>query len=178
MKEPKLDILFIETHNSFNIGIGDLTQFPTNFNIVNPSIEITPPGYNQVTLDFTSSSINLYDSLALGITCEDDDKVKVPDGLYKVKYSITPTYKYFVERTFFRVDNLQEALDEIFIKLDIAQCDRSVSSSDMRKLNEIEMYIQFAIAAANKCANVYAIESYQKAVKLVNNYNKNHCETC
>jgi hypothetical protein len=178
MAEVKLDITIIDTHNPFFLGVGDLSVYPNGFNIVSPSLQITPPGYNSVIVNFTPHNINLYNSENLGITCEGEDKVKLPDGIYKIKYTITPAYKHSVERTFIRVDGLLESLDELFVSLDIAQCDKATSDSDMRKLNEINMYVQFAIASANKCANTYATESYLKALKLIRKYKETHCVKC
>lgn len=176
MAVPKLDILVIDIANSFNLGIADISVYPTGFNIVSPHLQITPPGYKAVIVEFTPRSLNLFDSEALGITCDGETKVKIPDGLYTIKYTITPAYTYYVEKTFFKVDNLLEHLDALFIGLDLTACDDSLNEKDTRKLNEINMYIQFAIACANKCANSYAIDSYQKAVKLINKYSKSHVQ--
>lgn len=178
MTSISLDIILIDTFNPFNIAVGDMTVYPSGYNVIGPSIQITPPNFNSVVLDFTPRSVNLYDSFALGITCEGQDKVKLPDGLYTFKYTFTPAYTYFVEKTFMKVDGILEMLDSLFISLDISQCDKLISDSDSRKLSDINMYIQFAIAAANKCSNKSAVQSYQKAVHLVNQYNKSHCTTC
>lgn len=178
MAVPKLDIILIDTYNLYNIAIGDMSFYPSGWNIISPSVQITPPGYNSVNIAFTANSLNLYDSESLGITCTGGDKVKLPDGLYKFKYSITPAYTYYVEKTFMKVDGILEKLDELFISTDIAQCDEGLSDKQFRAIRDIEMYIQFSMSSAKKCANKYAIEAYQKAVKLLYIYQKSLCNTC
>lgn len=174
----KLDLVLIDVNNPNIIGIGDMSVYPAGFNISSPSIQITPPGFNSVVLTFTPNSINLFNSLALGITCTGQDLVSLPDGLYTIKYTIAPAYTYYIEKTFMRVYNIQESLDGIFVGMDITQCDKEISDGLNRKINEIQRYIQFSIASANKCANIYAIEAYDKASRLIRKYNKSHCETC
>ena len=172
MSDLKLDLLVIDTHNPLTLGIGDLSSYPQGFAIVSPSISITPPNFPLVTLDFTDKQINIYDSLNLKITCEGQDKVKLPDGIYILKYSIAPAYQNFVEKTFFKVDNIMEDFDTAFLKNDITICDTKLEEKNRRFLEEIEFYINYAIASANRCANSTAKESYAKAKKLLSLYNK------
>lgn len=168
-----LDITIVETNSPFTMAVGDMTIYPTGYSIISPTIQITPPGYKSVILSFTPKNINVYDSLSLGITCEDEEKAKLPDGLYRLKYTFTPAYTYFIEKTFMKVDMIAENLDDLFISLDLLNCNSGLSDKDNRKLSDINNYIQFSIACANKCMNNYAIDSYQKALKLINSYNKN-----
>ncbi len=175
MAELKLDLLVLDTHNPQTLGIGDLSFYPTGKPIVEPTIEITPAGWPKVALDFTEKQVNIYNSLNLGITCADEDLVNLPDGLYTVKYSIAPSYKNFVTKTFMKVDRIYEMLDSAFLKNDITHCDSRLSEKNKLFLEEIEFYINVAIAAANQCANKAAIEAYSKALKLIKTYNNNNC---
>lgn len=173
--EPILDLLLIDTHNSMSVGISDFSQYPTGFSIISPSLEITAPGFVSVNVTFEANSINIYTSENIGITCLGEEHVELPDGIYNVKYTISPAYQYFVERSFIRVDKLQEKFDTAFMKLDIMQCDGPLRKQREEELDTINFYIQGAIAAANKCAGELAMKLYRKADKMLNYFITNKC---
>lgn len=174
----KPDITIIDTNSPFTIGIGDMTIYPSGFSIISPNVQITPPGYESVILSFTPNNINIFDSLSLGITCTDEDKAKLPDGIYTIKYTFTPAYTYFIEKSFMKADMILENLDDLFISLDLLNCNSDLTDKDIRKLLDINNYIQYSIACANKCMYNYANESYQKALKLISSYNKKLSHVC
>lgn len=177
MAEPKLNLLFPETHDAKSLLIADISTYPSSFSIVNPTIEITPPGFNVVTLSFTAQGFTVYDSMSLEITCSDldCDKIDLPDGIYYVKYSISPAYRYFVNKSFLRVNKLQEKFDKVYLKLDFMQCDQAIKEEDMEVLNTIETYIQGAIAAANNCLDTLAMKLYNKANEYIKDFVNNRC---
>ena len=119
--------------------------------------------------------VNIYTSENIGITCLGEEHVELPDGIYNVKYTISPAYQYFVERSFIRVDKLQEKFDTAFMKLDIMQCDGPLRKQREEELDTINFYIQGAIAAANKCAGELAMKLYRKADKMLNYFITNKC---
>lgn len=167
MAEPKLDLLYIDTHSCYSIGIADFSQYPTTFNIVSPSIEITIPSGEYVTLPFTPKSVNIYNSVSLKLSCEEEDNIPLPDGIYRFKYTMNPSAKYFVEKTFLRIDQLQEKYDNAFLKLEL---DCTSSDIEKKELFIISLYIGEAIAAANKCAIELSMKMYRKASKLLDGF--------
>jgi hypothetical protein len=175
MTQPILDLLLIDTHNSFSLGISDFSQYPTNFNIVSPSLEVTAPGFAPINISFVPNSMNIYTSENLGIVCLGEENVELPDGIYQIKYTIAPAFRYFVERSFIRVDKLQEKFDTAFMKLDILQCDGPIRKQREEELDSINFYIQAAIAAANKCAPELAMKLYRKADKMLNYFITHKC---
>jgi len=174
----KLDLVVLDTHSLKSLAIMDTSVYPVNFNKVNPSLEITVPGFNSVTLEFTPSSLQLYKSTNLGIACEWCDEVDLPDGIWKFKYTLYPATTYFIERNFVRVDRLQEKFDEAFMSLDITECDEKVKASDKAYLSIIEDYIQGAIAAGNKCMHKRFHTYYGKASEMLNKFiNNKSCKS-
>lgn len=169
---PVLDLLLIDTHSCYSMGIADFSQYPSGFNIVSPTIQITVPSGGYVVLTFTAQSVNIYNSTSLGFTCEDEDLQALPDGIYQFKYTINPASTYYVEKTFLRVDALQEKYDNAFLKLDL---DCMSSEEDKRALFDISLYIAEAIAAANKCALDLAMKMYRKASKLLDEFVNSNC---
>ena len=167
--------MFIDTYNPNLLGIVDISTYPTNYNIVSPTLEITISGFAKQNIAFTPKTLNLFDSNNLGITCEADCITSIPDGIVKVKYSIFPANQYYVEKTFLRTDNFQEQFDSAFLNLDIVECDGELKSVKKRQLDEIYYFLQTAIAAANKGSLQLAVNLYQKASKQLEKFNsKNH----
>lgn len=175
--EPKLDLLFPETHDAKRLLIADVSSYPVPYSIVNPTVEITVPGFNPITLSFTAQGFEVYDSMSLQITCSDVDcdLIDLPDGIYNVKYSITPAYKYFVNKSFLRINKLQERLDAIYLKMDFMECDRAIKSEDLKTLNTIQIYIEGAVAAANNCLDSLAMKLYNKASVFIDNFVNHKC---
>jgi hypothetical protein len=167
---PILDLVILDVHNALNLAVGDTSQY-FNTAISSPTLEITPPSYPMISLPFVANSIQVYDSNTLGITTGAGcDLAPLPDGLYKLKYSIYPSYLYYTEKTFLRVDKLMASFDEAWLKLDIFECDGALKYQDRQKLDLIEDYINGAIAAANKCANKLAVQLYNKASTLLTKF--------
>lgn len=173
MPTLKLDILVLPTYNKMLLGIADASTYVTP--PVNPTIEITVPSFGTVVLPFTINDYNLFNSESLGITASGAPLVPLPDGIYTLKYSISPAVTNFVEKTILRVDQLQEKFDEAFMKLDMMECDKAIKTQSKVDLNTIYFFIQGAIAAANNCALDTATKLYDQAQKMLNNFVKNNC---
>lgn len=167
----------MDTHSRLTMAIGDSSYYPSGFIVSTPTIEITVPGYDAITLPFVARGIQIYNSESLGLNCLDVNctEFPLPDGIYTVKYSIYPAYTYYVQKTFIRVSALQEKLDEVYLKMDMMECNRELEYQDRKILDTIEAFIQGAIAAANKCANKLAMDLYRKAQKSMDNFINNRC---
>lgn len=172
---PTLDLLIFDTHNSTTLAIGDASTYPSGFNVSTPTVDITVPSYNTISLAFVPSSVQVYNSTSLLITGDNCDNIALPDGLYTVKYSIYPAYLYYTVKTFLRTDRLMAKFDEVWLKLDMFECDQALKYQDKLSLDTIEDYINGAIAAANKCANKLAIELYTKANTSIDRFINNSC---
>lgn len=176
--DPKLDLLVLDTHNAYTLGIADLSQYPAGFPIVSPTLQIAPPGFPTVALPFTANSILILNSENLGLSTAGQDQVKLPDGIYRIKYTVNPANLYFVEKTFMRVDAIQERFDNAFMTADFSCADRHFLKAEQEKLNEIYYLIQEAIAAANKCANTLAMNLYNQASKLLDRFLEGKANCC
>lgn len=175
MSDLKLNILVLPTYNTQTLGVADVSIYPPAPPISSPTMEITVPGFGKVTLPFVPNDFNIFNSTSLGITSVGDEFLPLPDGVYTLRYSVTPSYLNYVERTIIRVDQLQEKFDEAFMKLDMMECDRAIKTQAKVDLNTIYFFIQGAIAAANNCAVAEANKLYNQAQKMLNNFVKNNC---
>jgi hypothetical protein len=175
MADLKLDILVVPTYNTLTLGIADASTYPTSPAVQSPTIEITVPGFGVVILPFNTNDFNIFNSTSLGLTAVGDPLLPIPDGVYFLKYSVSPAYTNYVDRTIMRVDQLQEKFDQAFMRLDMMECDLAISTQQKVELNSIYFFIQGAIAAANNCAVATANKLYNQATKMLNNFSKNGC---
>ena len=129
-----------------------------------------------MTTVFSPNSINIYTSQNLNITCEGEELVPIPDGIYTVKYSISPAYEYNYTMTFLRVDGIQEKFDKAFMKLDMMECDNILKKQKQEELDTIYYFIQGSIASANNCAPELAIKLYRRADKMLDYFINNKCK--
>lgn len=175
---PILDFTVIDTHNPLTIAIADTSFYPTNFNIVNPTLEVTPPGFPELTTLFSPKSITTFNSNSLNITCVTDISMlaNLPDGIWTVKLTISPPIQWFVERSFIRTEQIQQKLGKAFLKTDITQCNLDVRNEQMKVIDEISFYIQAAIAAANQCNNILAMNLYRTANTMLDNFLGGRCK--
>lgn len=164
-----LDFLLTPTFSTLTIAITDISTYPNDPPEVDaPSLEVSIPGFDTVTIVFVTESLNILNSTVLGITDEGEDPL--PDGVYIFRYSVSPASINFVEKTFMRVEQLQEKFDAAFMKLDMMEGDAQIKKQQKISLDTIYYFIQGAIAAANNCATTEATRLYQKADSLLYNF--------
>jgi hypothetical protein len=171
MSTPKLDITILPTFDSRLLSIADISEYPTGFSIVNPTYEITPPSFPKINKAATGS-VNVIDSKSLNLS---NERIPLPDGIWKIKFTINPASQYFVNKTFFRTEQIYQEFDKCFLKLDMMECDALLKREQMLKLNHIEFYIQGAIAAANNCAEKLAIDLYNEALEMIQDFSNSKC---
>ena len=174
MPALKLDILVVPTYNTLTLGVVDASTYDVTPSA--PTIEITVPGFAKVTLPFVPNDFNIFNSTVLGLTSVGDSLLPLPDGVYTLRYSISPAYINFVEKNIMRTEMLQEKFDEAFMQLDMMQCDLAIKQQQKVDLNSIYFFIQGAIAAANNCAVETANKLYRQATIMLNNFNKRGCQ--
>lgn len=169
----KLDIIHIPTYNVKQLAIADASRYDTQPPVVGaPTIEITPPGFDKVVLAFTVQTTNVFNSVTLNIT---EEEQALPDGVYQIKYSVSPAAENFVEKSLMRVDKLQEKFDEAFMTLEVMECDGPIKTQAKEALMRIYFLIQASIAAANECALVESQKLYKKADSMIDSFLSNDC---
>lgn len=174
---PILDILLIDTHSLSTIAVADNSQYPIGFTVVSPTLEIIPPSFPISTKTFSNGNLNIYNSNDVGISCNDNgcDICELPDGYWSLKYSISPAQTYFVNKNFMRTAQIQKKLSEAFLALNLDKCDETIAEQDMRKLDQIQYYIQTSISAGNNCNPKLAIDLYNIANRSLKEFTSHKC---
>ena len=174
MAELNLDFLVLPTYTKYSLGIADNSIYPNDPpTVISPTLEITVPGgHNSVSIVFNIQDFNVLNSTMLGITSQGKEEA-LPDGIYTIRYSVTPSYINFIEKSFMRVNQLLEKYDEAFLTLEMMQCDLSIKRQQKVTLSTINFFIQGAISAANNCAINDAVTLYKKASTMLDQFINN-----
>ena len=171
----QLDIIVPPSYSVLLLAVTDASIYPDSPPVVSaPTIEIEIPNFGKKILPFVPLDTNIFASDTLGIT-EVGCKQSLPDGIYKLKYSVAPAYANYVERTIMRVDRLQEKFDNAFLQLDMMQCDSALKTQASVNLNTINFFIQGAVASANNCAENDALKLYNQADNMLDQFLKSNC---
>lgn len=175
--KPSLAFDIISTYNLTTLALADISFYPVNYDAVNPTYEITPPMFPPISVAFDQRSINIYNSNNLNITCTDSMATLglLPDGIWRIRQTISPVSTFLNDKSFLRTNNLQVRFGEAFLKTDMINCGAEVGSEAMKYLNQIWGYIQGAIAASNQCNMVLAMDLYRLADRTLKNFMKDNC---
>ena len=168
--------------NLNQLRVVDTSYYSQDLLVKCPILEVTVPGFNYA-VQFGKDSlkpdfrVNL-NSCDLELTqgsCE--NPASLPDGIYVVKYSVSPNDVVFVEYNHLRMTKALLTYSKILCELDIAGCEPTPETS--KKLNElrkIRMYLDAAKAKVEICHEPgKGMEIFKYAVKLLGKFS---CKTC
>lgn len=176
MPDLKIDFIVSPTYSTLILEVRDNSTYTAEIPVVtSPTITITPPGFDAVSLPFTFNETNLFDSADLGIT-EIGISQDLPDGVYNLTYSVNNGGTLVsVNKSIMRTEKIQQKFDEAFLQLEMIECDGKIKKQSKSELTTIYFFIQGAIASANNCAIIESEELYNKADKLLDSFIKNDC---
>jgi len=169
-----LDINLVDTYNVESIGFADISTYDPSYTISNATFEITPPGFNKVSVTFTPKQVNIYNAsnLNLGV----GTGTQLPDGIYTITYSVFPNLTYTVTKSFMRTTLIKCLYKRVFLAMD-TKCNCSpLNKTDLRnKLRDIALLIDGSIASASECDIINAEAKYNKAMFLLKNIKLCEC---
>lgn len=109
-----------------------------------------------------------------------EELAPLPDGLYTIKYSVSPNDKVFVEYYHLRTTNIMNAYYREICKVQLEPCEPSPEQHQkLHDLRYIKMYIDAAKAKAEYChAPKQGVEMLAYAEKLLRKYLTGCCVSC
>lgn len=183
MAQHVLSLEAPDTMNKCILRIVDTSLYNSQVPVVCPVLQVTLPGFSR-PVTFDESTIQ--PGFILNLTACDlevqtsscgtryDD---LSDGIYIIKYSVSPNDLVYVEYNHLRMTNALWKYYHLLCELDIAACDPPTSVKEkLNKLRMIKMYLDAAKAKVEIChepAKGMVIFNY--AVKLLD---KMDCTTC
>jgi hypothetical protein len=119
------------------------------------SLLIKVPGFNEYTSITVVPAFNLtLNACSLGIQTSDcgTTSLKLPDGIYNVKYSVSPNDKVFVEYNYLRVCQILSRYYDQLCKLEMAACEPPADvKADLDELRLIKSFIDAAKVKVEVC---------------------------
>jgi hypothetical protein len=166
--------------NSCILKIFDTSVYADYLPVTCPTLHITPPGFNHsIELDFTpgSSPVITACDLTLQTNNCDENLESIPDGIYIIKYSVSPNEVVYVEYNHLRITKALERYTKILCELDLAACEPSKFVEEkLLKLRQIKTYLEAAKAKVEYCHEPdKGMSLYNYALKLLN---KLECKNC
>jgi hypothetical protein len=145
-----------------------------------PTLNVTVPGFGySIQLDFTPGDNVVITACDLQLQTENCDSsyLALPDGVYVIKYSVSPNDVVYVEYNHLRISKALNRYRKALCDLDLADCEPSKKTKDkLDKLRTIKSYLDAAVAKVETCHEVQkGMSLYNYAIKLLN---KLECKNC
>jgi hypothetical protein len=115
---------------------------------------------------------------ALGIQVENcgSDFNALPDGIYPIKYSVSPHDEVYVEYNHLRTTKAMIKLRKAYCDLDLI-CEPDTKKAKLEKLRLIQDYLTAAKAHVEDCREATkGYNLYCEAMKLLEKYNCKNCK--
>jgi hypothetical protein len=179
----KLSLEIPETLAECQIRIKDTSIYADGITPSCPKLDITVAGFNHPTV-FTEPTISTYfdsafTACSLGLQREGcNDRMDIlPDGIYIVKYSVSPNDYVFVEYNHLRRTKALNMYNKELCEFKMRDCEPSAcNESKFDRLQKIKMYLDAAKAKVEVCHNPQeGMELYNMALKMLQ---KKECKSC
>ena len=178
-----LDIPDIACENV--IRIVDTSLYGRGLAISCQRLDITLPGFTSPVYiyeaDLTPGFMKNISAVDLGLQPESNTgPMSLPDGLYIIKYSVSPNDKVYVEYYHLRTTLILNQYYKEICKLRLEACEPTAEvKQKLQDLRYIKMFIDAAKAKAEVChAPNQAVDMLSYANKLLQRYLTGDCITC
>ena len=166
--------------NSCILKIFDTSVYSDLLPVTCPTLNITVPGFGySVQLDTTQDFVETITACDLGLQTTDCGTVNVdiPDGVYIIKYSVSPNDTVFVEYNHMRITQALNKYYNVLCDVDANACDPPFKIKQrLEELRLIFMYLQAAKGKVEFCHEPQkGMSLYNYAMKLLN---KMTCTNC
>jgi hypothetical protein len=179
-------LLSLDVPDTMNLGIlrvVDTSVYNTLVPVVCPLLEVTLPGFNY-SVQFTEPIAS--PGFMLNLTaCDFGTQTSqcgtvlsdLADGIYIIKYSVSPNSTVYVEYNHLRITNALTRYQSLLCDIDLGVCDPPESiKQKLNRLRLIRMYLDAAKAKVEYCHNPEkGMQLYNYAIKLLD---KMKCITC
>jgi|TARA_R110000744_G_scaffold201383_1_gene320527 hypothetical protein len=172
-------ILSLEIPTVSNCGllcIKDTSQYSSELAIDCEELQVTLPGFTVPVLIKVDSGFDMCLTaciLALQKTQCGTVQQDLPDGIYIIRYSVSPNAKVYVEYNHLRVTKLYKDYYEVLCQLDVQACQpESQKQVLLDEMGFIRILIDAAVANAEYCqSSAQAMQLYNYAKQRLSKIN-------
>lgn len=153
--------------------IKDTSQYSPDLAVDCEELLITLPGYSVPVLIKVDKGFDMcLTACTLALQTEDcgTKQADIPDGIYIIRYSVSPNSKVYVEYNHLRVTKLLTKYYEVLCDLDVQACQPSSDKAELlAEMYYIRTLIDAAVANAEYCqASAQAMQLYNFAKSRLN----------
>jgi hypothetical protein len=166
--------------NSCIIKIFDTSVYTNLLPVTCPTLNITVPGFDFANqIDVAENFFNTYTACNLQLQTTDCGTryVEIPDGIYIIKYSVSPNDQVYVEYNHMRITKALIRYNKALCDVDLSNC--APSAQSQRRLTElalIKSYLEAAKAKVEFCHEPQkGMTLYNYALKLLNKLDCTNC---
>lgn len=150
--------------------IRDTSQYSSKLDIDCAELLITSPGFNKPELISVTPEFYLnLNNCDLGIQTTNcgDQRTEIKDGVYIIKYSVSPNTKVYVEYNHLRVTNILNLYYKTLCDINITPCDPTYDKQELVvDMKYIRTVIDAAVAKVEYCQSpAEGMELYNFAKK-------------
>lgn len=172
-----------DTLNKCVLRIMDTSIYNSEIAVKCPVLWVTVPGFSY-SVQFTDAILT--PGFMLNLTACDLEiqtsscgttYVDLPDGIYAIKYSVSPNEHVYVEYNHLRITTALYKIQAILCDLDLGACDPPEQiKQKLMELRMIQMFLSAAKAKVEFCHEAQeGMQLYNYAIKLLD---KMSCSTC
>jgi hypothetical protein len=154
--------------------------------IICPTLNITVPGFNYSNQIEGVAMTNFVNTGHITLTACDlqlqtsncgTQYFNLPDGIYVIKYSVSPNEIVYVEYNHLRISHALNKYYRILCDVDVAACDPPYKIKErLEELRLIFMYLQSAKSKVEFCLEAQkGMSLYNYAIKLLNKLSCTNC---
>lgn len=166
--------------NGCVLKIQDTSVYSDYLTIACPTLQVTVPGFTYSNqFDFTPNGEVVITACDLQLqtdNCE-EQLLDIPDGIYIIKYSVSPNDLVYVEYNHMRITKALQKYNEALCELDLSNCEPTQKIKEtLDKLRMIKMYLDAAKAKVEYCHEPdKGMILYNYALKLLNKLSCTNC---
>ena len=173
--------------NACIMTVMDTSVYSDMIPIICPTLNITVPGFSSsAEISVTPDCVACTNGFMLTLTACDlnlqfvdcgTTYVDIPDGVYVIRYSVSPNDIVYVEYNHLRITKALDLYNKVLCTLDVAACDPPVKVKErLQELRMIKMYLDAAKAKVEYCGEPdKGMTIYNYALKLLNKMNCINC---
>lgn len=163
------------------LKIFDTSVYSDLIPVTCPTLNITVPGFGySVQLETTENFVDTITACDLGLQTTDCGTVNVdiPDGVYVIKYSVSPNETVYVEYNHMRITQALNKYYNVLCDVDVNACDPPFKiKQKLEELRLIFMYLQAAKGKVEFCHEPQkGMSLYNYAMKLLNKMTCTNCK--
>lgn len=146
-----------DTNNCSVFRVLDTSLYSSLLDITCGTLEITSPGFNQpISIEVLPHFNFVLNACTLGIQTSDCGSISemLPDGIYNIRYSVSPNSQVFVEYNYLRICmTLNKYFNEL-CKVELAACEPEADvKAQLNELNLIKSFLDAAKVKVEYCEN-------------------------